>query len=1248
MALLQTGIAKSTAEDYTIDQSLRVDDGDTAYLSKTFGDTSFSDKKKFTFSCWVKLGNLGANTASTYRCLMSNNKTSGGAVGIMSLEINGDDKLYGYFHTADGSSDFVSTEVLRDPSAWYHIHFIFDSANATASERGIFYLNGELAGGSWDLDIKQNFEPEYTADPSFFVGREGWGTGYFDGYLAEVYFIDGQALTPASFCETDSTTNQWKPKEYDGSYGTNGFYQKYAATELANSFFDSGYGGRHTITAQGDAHTDTSVKKIGTASLQCDGTGDYLLGPTNNSDFVFGTGDFTIESWIRMDDVTSANGQGIGAYADSSGYNGFTFRIRTNEATDRLDFSIWDASSLVVEILSTTLTWVNDTWYHVAVVRSGNNFNLYRDGVSVATTVTNSGSMTASSSSKLQLAADYSGGSGGRLEGYLDELRISDTARYVDDFTPSTTAFTNDANTLLLLHMDGADDGTSFPDSASHAITANGDVANSRAQSKIGDSSIYFEDGSDDYLTIPTGYDFGTGDFTIEMWVKVTTPVNGGNIICSDTVDQGYLGASNSTTPWTTYFAAGGADPEGPSIDLWGDGAWHHVAVVRKTANSGEEISLYIDGTEGTKVEDTASHDYTGYIFGHNYATSGYEFNGYMDEIRVSSVARYDGDFTPSTTEFTADANTKLLIHSNWDGGLGADSSGNYNTFTATNLVATDQMEDSPSNNFATLNPLVKTAGTVVFSEGNLEADFDGSQSAAVSTINVSSGKWYVEYRVGDGSNDYVGIIPDNAEKVFTNAADPQTGDSLLYAADGRERIDGTFSSYGTSMSAGDIVGIALNMTDSEITFYLNNVSQGAISFSGSVSTASSVLPCTMMAVGMPIFNFGQDSSFAGNETAQGNQDSNSIGDFYYEPPSGYLALCTSNLSAPEIADPTEHFNTTIWTGDTSTYPTSRSLTGVGFKPDFVWAKVRSTTGNSSLYDAVRGAEEYLASSESDAELNQPGSGYLTSFDSDGSSWADGTSNGNNYNQNAATYVAWNWKGDGVAGGTLNEDGTIDSQVNVNTTAGFSIATYTGQVAAGTVGHGLAQAPELVIGRPRDDADAWRVGSDFLTSWVYYLKLNDTVAETSNSAIWNSLAPTADVFNVGTDGVNGVDGRTYVAYCFHSVEGYSKIGSYVGNGDADGAFIYCGFRPSLFLVKCIDTASTNWLMYDNKRDPYNVTEQRLEPDTNDAEDTDSNDILDFVSNGIKLRGNGGGLNYGSRVQIYMAFAESPFKTANAR
>ena len=724
--------------------------------------------------------------------------------------------------------------------------------------------------------------------------------------------------------------------------------------------------------------------------------------------------------------------------------------------------------------------------------------------------------------------------------------------------------------------------------------------------------------------------------------------------------------------------------------------SWYHIvyAFDSTQTSASDRLKIYMNGTQITdwaaggtditlnvsgQINSAVSHE----IGRQGYGGAAWVLYAYLAEYMFIDSQQLGpenwgesnettGQWVPIEYEGTFGATSFYLDFAD-STDFGKDVSGEGNDWTSYSLSGWEQTLDSPTSNLCTMNPLaVNATGTSPgFDLGNLRYQVDGGLSgnwdgAIASTFGMTSGKWYWEsYSYATNLQHFkVGVTDElNNRTAYNTAATFDTyGIGYHGGTSGQGAFTITPSTTGGYISGSDtgqqltsvVVGYAYDAENGD--FYVRKgedswvdsswteTSDPDVAFVGSIPTTDTMYIAYAgyddgTNTSHDIFNFGQDSSFAGNVTAQGNQDGNSIGDFYYEPPSGYLALCASNLSDPEIADPTDHFNTIAYSGDGN-----QAVTGVGFQPDFVWVKSRSDTYNHQAHDAVRGATAGALWPDLTSAENP--SYAFDSFDSDGFTTDSGNIVG--INDSGSTYAAWNWKGDGVAGGTLNEDGTIDSQVNVNTTAGFSIATYTGQVAAGTVGHGLAQAPELVMGKPRNDADAWRVGSDFLTSWVYYLKLNDTVAETSYSAIWNSLAPTADVFNVGTDGVNGVDGRTYVAYCFHSVEGYSKIGSYVGNGDADGAFIYCGFRPSLFLVKCIDTASTNWLMYDNKRDPYNVTEQRLEPDTNDAEDTDSNDILDFVSNGIKLRGNGGGLNYGSRVQIYMAFAESPFKTANAR
>jgi hypothetical protein len=396
------------------------------------------------------------------------------------------------------------------------------------------------------------------------------------------------------------------------------------------------------------------------------------------------------------------------------------------------------------------------------------------------------------------------------------------------------------------------------------------------------------------------------------------------------------------------------------------------------------------------------------------------------------------------------------------------------------------------------------------------------------------------------------------------------------------------------------------------------------------------------------VANFGQDSSFAGNKTAQGNQDGNGIGDFYYTPPTGFLALCTKNLPDPTVI-PSEHFNTVLYAGDN----TDRGITGVGFQPDFTWIKLRSTSGGHGLFDAVRGSGKRLTSGATAAETTNYSLGYLNSFDSDGFTVVDGTDADGYFtsNKSGETYVAWNWKGGGAA--VSNTSGSITSSVSANVDAGFSIVSYTGNGTTGaTVGHGLSSAPEMILHKNRDQAWEWRVYHKALASSgdVDYLVLNNTTSAGNDPTgqTWYNTETTPSVFYIGGNGQNtNNSGDAMLTYCFHSVDGYSKVGSYIGNGSADGTFVHLGFRPAYVMVKSTSGAN-NWVVHDNQRDPDNATVEDLYPDLSAVEQNSNGNQFDFLSNGFKLVATGGTTNGSGVTFIFLAFAEMPSKWTNAR
>jgi len=342
------------------------------------------------------------------------------------------------------------------------------------------------------------------------------------------------------------------------------------------------------------------------------------------------------------------------------------------------------------------------------------------------------------------------------------------------------------------------------------------------------------------------------------------------------------------------------------------------------------------------------------------------------------------------------------------------------------------------------------------------------------------------------------------------------------------------------------------------------------------------------------------------------------------------MAFTTINKS-------TDYMNTTLWTGDGNS---TQNVTGTGFNADWIWLKGRSGAGDHQLYDKVRGVQKMIIANGTNVEsTNSIG---LQTFGSDGFTM------GSDMTGNGSTFVSWNWLANGT--GSSNTDGSINTTyTSANTTSSFSISTYTGTGSAGTIGHGLGAKPAMIIAkRLTGSAEAWVVYHQSLgggtTPQDKYLHLNTTDAEGDSAGMWNDTAPTTSVFSVGSTGVSNGSGGTFVAYCFAEKQGFSKFGSYTGNGNANGSFIYTGFKPALFLLK--ESNGTNsWQIFDNKRPGYNLTDKYLKPNESAAEVSGNNQI-DILSNGVKLRSSNTGNNGSGQSFIFMAFAAAPLVGTN--
>lgn len=690
--------------------------------------------------------------------------------------------------------------------------------------------------------------------------------------------------------------------------------------------------------------------------------------------------------------------------------------------------------------------------------------------------------------------------------------------------------------------------------------------------------------------------------------------------------------------------------------------AWYHIVLYVDTtqATNTNGVRIYVNGVLQTltyttytqnalfSINNTSEQD-IGRVVGVQY------FDGYVTEINhidgqaltpssFGSTNATTGVWQPAKYTGTYGTNGFYLNFSDNSAAtaaaIGKDYSGNGNNWTPNNISTTagatyDSMTDVPTltsataANFAVLNPLATLSGgsgSATWTNGNLtfgpvQAEGSAVKTAIATIICPSSGKWYWEMTPttlpSTASRGGVGIMNVASLNDAFQAAAGSAG-AYSYHANGfisASPSDTGYGAYGASYTTGDVIGVALNMDAGTLTFYKNGTSQGT-AYSG---LSGEYYP----AVGFWITvnaNFGQRP-------------------FSYTPPSGFKALNTYNLPASTITNGGKYMAATLYTGTGA----SQSVTNAGsFKPDLVWVKSRSAATDHKLTDSVRGTTKALISDTTGAETTDTNG--LTAFGSAGFTVGSDTT----YNNNTATYVGWQWQA-GQGSTSSNTNGSITSTVSVNATAGFSIVTYTGTGANATVGHGLGVAPAMMICKIRNSVSTenWYVWHQSISGSTPYIYLNLTnAAVTGDSTRWTA-APTSTLINLGSNSACNGNTGTYVTYCWSQIAGFSKFGSYTGNGSADGPFVYCGFRPRYILVKNV-SAATDWQVRDTSRDPYNIADHVLYPNGSYAETSADGRNIDILSNGFKVRWTGSTDNGSGNTIIYAAFAENPFANALAR
>jgi hypothetical protein len=695
--------------------------------------------------------------------------------------------------------------------------------------------------------------------------------------------------------------------------------------------------------------------------------------------------------------------------------------------------------------------------------------------------------------------------------------------------------------------------------------------------------------------------------------------------------------------------------------------AWYHIVLVLDTtqATASNRVKIYVNGTQITSFStatypplNDATSDWNSNTEQRIGRHSTNYFDGYFAEIN-----NIDGQALTPSSFGTTDSLSGAWVPMPYTGTygtngfylnfkdntstttLGYDYSGNGNNWTANNISLTagttyDSMVDVPTlwmpyntagdvgatvrGNYCVLNRLVTTLGgssPPTISDGNLNISFGNAGYSVGGNMFVSSGQIYFEVsgtNAGGITNtiSFTGFISDSGSywgyQIFNGDISSNLGASAY---------DGT--AYGSG--AWPVIGIAVDLSTGKI-WWRNDSG-----WFGSGNPATGANPAFTNVSGniTPYWN-GGGGGYSGSHYFNFGQRP-----FTYTPPSGFKTLNTFNLPAPTINNGASYMAATLYAGTSVAQSIVNTVNGVSFQPDFVWGKNRTNVNSHRLTDVNRGVGKVLFSDGTAGDTT--GDGQLSSFNSNGFSLTGGAGAFEGLNQSGNNYVAWQWKAGGTA--VSNTAGSITSSVSANTTAGFSIVTWTGGGSAGTIGHGLGVTPNMIIVKNRSGTQFWFVNHASIST-TQNLYLNDTVAVQSDGIFTSRGATT---FGVGT-GVAG-SATNYVAYCFAAVAGYSAFGSYTGNGSADGVFVYLGFRARFLMIK--STSTGGWVMLDTSRDPYNDVDNYLYANSS-AANAGSSNVLDINSNGFKIRNSWTDINGSGTTYIYAAFAENPFKYSNAR
>lgn len=1259
---LTIGATAKQTSAVQIENSLRFKSASADYLQRNSNNAG--NRTTWTWSGWVKRSALGNydelfTVGDNNSCLMF---------------VGGADSEYITYYEYNGSAvtaQVVTNRVFTNTSSWYHVVLSVDTTQVAPTNRIKIYVNGVNQVLTVNTTITQNQQTYVNGYSAHYIGGEVLDLRYKEGYISEVNFIDGSQLDSSYFGQFDANNN-WVPKLYSGTYPGQSFYLPFKPTQdYSNPTYSVGISGQ---------------------------AGTQYLSLPDSEQFNFGSGDWTIEAWVNLpylgaaasaeSNVIFAQAYG-GASSDSSIYFG---------ATGGGTACIYTTTGTTWTYYVTGGVVTPGTWQHVAAVRQGTSLRLYINGVQINAATTLPGGYTMGNSTLTPKIGRQDNGS--TFYGRISNLRIikgqaiitgSTYTPYRGNLTANAIGHTGGVASSLTgtCSLLTCQNGTFVDNSPNNfTITNNGSVpspivdyvwAKGVASDYSGNNSnfssrnhviaspnvlTYGTPGSYSW-TAPTGVTSvdalvvaggggsqtgggGAGgviystSYAVTPGSSYTVTVgaggaaganNGGNSVFgtltavgggygasstsvgnggsggggyygrrsdglvfgpvgngTGTAGQGFAGGNYTATgnpPSSSYaVGAGGGGAGGPGLT---NSSWNGGVGGPGLANAITGFATYYAGGGGGNGGYAGSGGVGGYGGGGNGSGSGIIATPGVNGLGGGGAGGYGGG-----------SGVVILKYSNANAytGTGANSLINQDNVID---VPTDYVDSSGNahGNYATLD-YTSIGSSVTLSNGGLDIAIAGGGTGTMSTLDMLTGKWYWEVTpTAQGSTDafYVSVI--DADKFALSNATQNTMYNSPYlwtyygiasGGSGQKGTNGSsgWTTYGSPFTVGDVIGVALDMDAGTLTYYKNGTSQG-VAFTGFAGRRMRAAVCNGASgnsVNMNI-NFGQRP-------------------FKYTIPSGFKTVNTKNLK------------------DAGSYNLPDNYGNFLNTPDFVWIKSRSNALAHNIYDTVRGPRQRIQPSLTNAQTTVNG---VTAFLPNGVELGVGTDDVNYTNGN--TYVSWMW--------------------NRGKTPGLDIVQYAGDGSASgvrTIPHNLGIKPDFLIIKALAGSSAgsyhWIVQHKSLSGGVAASSSSFTL--TGNSALL--LNSTGAGITYGYDGQVNASGYSYIAYAWAQVPGFSKFGSYVGNGSSDGPFVHTGFRPRWIMIKS-SSAANNWCIYDTSRPAYNPTRQPLYANTAGTEPTAGIEY-DILSNGFKLREGGGQGNDSGQTYVYAAFAEAPFKYANAR